>query len=159
MYPEDYEGWDYRNLEAPNGGTERSATTAVWQTFAVFGNAVSTPAPGGRSGGYDRLFMGNSDEIFTSYVYLAEYYQIAEDRSWVLFKIRDEARWHDGAPITAEDAAFSFDKFKAEGFNSPPRIFFDHIDRWEVLSDNRFVIYLKKAARPSGRCLSASALR
>jgi microcin C transport system substrate-binding protein len=30
-----------------------------------------------------------------------------EDRRWVVFTLRPEARWHDGSPITAEDVAWS----------------------------------------------------
>jgi microcin C transport system substrate-binding protein len=33
--------------------------------------------------------------------------EMPEDRSWVVFTLRPEARWHDGTPITAEDVAWS----------------------------------------------------
>ena len=32
-----------------------------------------------------------------------------EDRSWVAFTLRPQARWHDGTPITVDDVIFTFD--------------------------------------------------
>ena len=144
LYGPDYSHWGYRNPEAPDGGHRQAASQVIWQTFANFGNTLANSAPG--SQGYDRLFISNADELYTAYVYLGEYYQIAEDRSWVLFKIRDDARWHDGTAITADDVAFSYDKAQEEGFSVLQSAFFAHIDSWQVLDGNRFFIALK----PSG---------
>ena len=38
-----------------------------------------------------------------------------DDRSWVAFTLRPEARWHDGTPITVEDVIFSLDALKNHG--------------------------------------------
>ena len=38
-----------------------------------------------------------------------------EDRSWVAFNLRPEARWHDGQPVTVDDVIFSFDTLKTKG--------------------------------------------
>ena len=38
-----------------------------------------------------------------------------EDRSWVAFELRPEARWHDGQPMTADDVIFSFERLKTKG--------------------------------------------
>src|SRR5262245_34540104 len=34
------------------------------------------------------------------------------DFSWVTYRLRPEAKWHDGRPVTAEDVIFSFEAFK-----------------------------------------------
>ena len=41
--------------------------------------------------------------------------QTPADRSWVAFKLRPEARWHDGKPITADDVVWSFETLLAKG--------------------------------------------
>jgi len=46
---------------------------------------------------------------------LAETVRTPEDRSWVEFKLRDNARWHDGKEITADDVIFSFETLVAKG--------------------------------------------
>ena len=40
------------------------------------------------------------DEPSTSYGLIAEWASYPADYSSVTFKLRDEARWHDGKPIT-----------------------------------------------------------
>ena len=37
------------------------------------------------------------------------------DRSWVAFTLREEARWHDGRPVTVEDVVFSVELLKTKG--------------------------------------------
>ena len=142
LYDADYSHWGYRNPEAPNGGDIRQSSSVVWQTFQGFGDGLGQLAPGIRSNTYDTLFTSNSDELFTAYVYLAEYYQMAQDRSWILFKVRDDAHWWDGTPVRAEDIAFSYTKFKDEGFAGLQDNFFAFIDDWQVLDDNRFFVRL-----------------
>ncbi|MEM8752561.1 MAG: extracellular solute-binding protein, partial [Pseudomonadota bacterium] len=48
------------------------------------------------------------DEGSTQYGLLAEWFEYPEDYSWSAFRLREGARWHDGAPITVEDVIFSF---------------------------------------------------
>ena len=46
------------------------------------------------------------------YGLLAEQVAHPEDRSFVNFRLRTDARWHDGKPITPDDVIFSFNMFK-----------------------------------------------
>ncbi len=41
---------------------------------------------------------------------LAESWDISEDRKTITFHLRKNARWHDGVPVTAEDAKFTYEK-------------------------------------------------
>src|SRR3546814_20460957 len=38
-----------------------------------------------------------------------------DDRSWVAFTLRPEARWHDGKPVTVEDVIWSLEALKQHG--------------------------------------------
>ena len=140
LYGPDYEQLAYLNPDAPRGGDPVRANSVVWQTFNPFGSGLGQPAPASRGNTYDTLFAGNADELFTAYAYLAEYYQLAEDRSWILFKIRDDATWWDGTPVRASDVAFTIEKQGAEGFPGLVSSVIDKIDSTEVLDERRILI-------------------
>ena len=52
------------------------------------------------------LYDPSGDEPASSYGLIAKSVEYAENRSWVVFNLRPEARFHDGRPITASDVAF-----------------------------------------------------
>ena len=54
------------------------------------------------------------DEVSTEYGLLAEAVSYPDDRSSVTYRLRANARWQDGKPVTPEDVIFSFDTFKNE---------------------------------------------
>lgn len=110
-YGPEFEHFDYVNPNAPNGGTLRLAATGTFDTFNPF-NAKGTPGP---SAGIETLMVSSDDEPFTEYCLICETVEWPEDRSWVTFHLRPEARWHDGEPITPEDVIFSLDKLRTEG--------------------------------------------
>jgi microcin C transport system substrate-binding protein len=64
---------------------------------------------------YDSLLAGSADEIDSAYGLIAERIEYPEDRSWAIFHMRPEARFADGAPITAEDVVFTLDILKSQG--------------------------------------------
>jgi microcin C transport system substrate-binding protein len=59
---------------------------------------------------YDTLLTSSSDEPTTYYGLLAQTLEFPEDYSWVVFNLREGARWHDGKPVTAYDVVFSYTK-------------------------------------------------
>ena len=58
---------------------------------------------------YDSLFTPSPDEPSTQYGLIAECASYPDDYSSVTFKLRPEAKFHDGQPITPDDVIFSFD--------------------------------------------------
>jgi microcin C transport system substrate-binding protein len=52
------------------------------------------------------------DEISTEYGLLAEAVMYAPDYSWAKFRLRPEAKWHDGEPVTADDVVWSLEQWK-----------------------------------------------
>ena len=119
-YPKDFTHFDYVNPNAPQGG---KLTLSKTGTFTTFNPLVlkGTAAPGIRGGSYGRgyiyesLMARSQDEAFSLYGLLAKSVDLSEDRSQITFNIRDEARWSDGHPLTAEDVAFSVDLYKTKG--------------------------------------------
>ena len=54
------------------------------------------------------------DEVSTEYGLLAEAVSYPDDRSSVTYRLRANARWHDGKPVTPDDVICSFEALKAE---------------------------------------------
>ena len=73
------------------------------------------------------------DEVATSYGLLAEAAAHPDDFSYVIYRLRANARWHDGKPVTPADVIFSFDALKK---NSPMySAYYVHITKCEQVGD------------------------
>ena len=64
---------------------------------------------------FETLTTGSSDEAFTEYGLLAESIEWPDDRSWVSYTLREEARWHDGKKITSDDVVWTFNTLMEKG--------------------------------------------
>jgi microcin C transport system substrate-binding protein len=64
---------------------------------------------------FESLLESSADEPFTMYGLIAESITVPEDRSWVIFTLRPQARWHDGTSITVDDVIWSFNTLKTKG--------------------------------------------
>ena len=117
-YGPDFKHFDYVNPNAPKGGSVREHAIGAYDSFNAF-IIKGRPAAGFRQLGaglvYETLLTSSSDEAFTEYGLIAESVEMPEDRSWVAFTLRQEARWHDGKPITVEDVIYSFETLKGKG--------------------------------------------
>ena len=60
---------------------------------------------------YDTLLVPALDEVSSSYGLPAEV-SFSEDFSTISYRMRADAKWHDGTSITPEDVIFSFAIFK-----------------------------------------------
>ena len=104
-YPPGFAHFDYVNPNAPKGGT-----LVLPITYAM--DSVSPPhKPPGYFRSYDHLLERAGDELSGYYGSLAESVALSADRRTLVFRLRPEARWHDGTPITATDVKFSLDTF------------------------------------------------
>ncbi len=120
-YPANFPHFDYANPDAPKGGTF-NFSPPNWlynqnpQTFNTLNSYVPKgDAPPRMELCFDTLMNSALDEPDGLYGLLAESVTISEDRNSFEFMMRPEARFHDGSPLTAEDAAFSYLLLKAEG--------------------------------------------
>lgn len=53
---------------------------------------------------------------------LARDYEISEDKRTYTFYLREDAKWHDGEPLTASDVYFTFNILKDPQYKSPLRL-------------------------------------
>jgi peptide/nickel transport system substrate-binding protein len=74
------------------------------------------------------------------------------------FRLRDDARWHDGRPVTADDVRFAWEEDRAARPGSEARLVAERVDRVEAQSD-RIVRFVYRAnERWDGYALAARAL-
>ncbi len=110
-YQPGFRHFDYVNPAAPKGGTLRVAVQGTFDSFNPFipkGNA-------GAGNPYESLLASSADEPFTQYGLIAETIEVPRDRSWAIFTLRPQARWHDGKPITVDDVIWSLETLKTRG--------------------------------------------
>lgn len=112
-YAADFTHLDYANVDAPKGGTLRLAAIGTYDSFNRF--VIKGRAAAGINMIYETLMQRVWDEPFTLYGLIAESIETPEDRSWVAFTLREEARFSDGSPITVEDVIFSWETIRTQG--------------------------------------------
>ena len=112
-YGPDFTQFDYVDPNAPKGGTLVLGDEGSFDSFNPY--ILKGVAASGASLPFETLTVQSLDEPFSEYGLIAETILVPEDRSWVEFRLRPEARWHDGQPITVDDVIFSFETLTKKG--------------------------------------------
>jgi microcin C transport system substrate-binding protein len=112
QYPEGFRHFAYVNPNAPKGGAVRQVAFGTYDNFNLVVAGVKGSLAGGIDLILDTLMVSALDEVSTEYGLLAEAVSYPADFSTVTYRLRAEARWHDGKPVTPEDVIFSFEAFK-----------------------------------------------
>ena len=106
--PPDFVSLPHVNADAPKGGRIVFGEPGGFDSFNPY--ILNGSAPWGLGLFTIETLMGRSiDEPFTLYGLLAESVETDEDRKWVEFTLRPEARFADGSPVTVEDVMWSFE--------------------------------------------------
>jgi microcin C transport system substrate-binding protein len=115
-YPADFKNFAYVNPDAAKGGTFSLVGWGGVTTFNSLNNFIlKGDAAQGLELLFDSLMTRAADEPDAVYGLVAESAEVADDRMSVTFKLRPEAKFNDGSPITADDVVFSFDALKTMG--------------------------------------------
>ncbi len=104
-YKPDFTHFDYVNPDAPKGGKLRQVAYGSFDSlnpYSLKGEARVTTVN-------ETLFVRSFDEPSTQYGLLAEGVSFPEDISSATFRLRAEAHFHDGKPVTPEDVIWSFE--------------------------------------------------
>ncbi len=119
-YASDFTHFDYVNADAPKGGRLSMIGTAGLITFnSLNGFILKGDAAQGLGYLFDTLMVPAQDEPDSMYGLVAKSVELADDRASVTFYLREEARFADGTPLTAQDVVNSFTLLKEKGH---PRI-------------------------------------
>ncbi len=112
--PPDFVSLPYANPDAPKGGRVVTGNVGGFDSLNPF--ILRGTPPWQLADLTHETLMGRSwDEPFTLYGLLAESVETDEDRTWVEFTLRPEARFSDGAPVTIEDVIWSYETLGTAG--------------------------------------------
>lgn len=112
-YPAGFRNFSYVNPAAPKGGDVRLDAIGSYDSFNGFIVKGQSAIAMGLI--YDSLMTSSLDEPFSEYCLLCESVEMPENRSWVAFTLRADAKWHDGQPITVEDVIWTFNTLREKG--------------------------------------------
>ena len=110
-YPPGFTHFDYVNPDAPKGGEIRLVSNLRLSTFDKYNPfTIRGAAPAYLSQlMFDSLLAGSLDEEGAGYGLLAEDVAVAPDGLSATFKLRKNARFHNGDPVLAQDVKHSYD--------------------------------------------------
>lgn len=113
-YGPQFQHFEYANPRAPKEGEIRLGATGTFDSLnpLLYPGQVPTTV---RELVFDTLLVRSGDEPAAYYGLLAETVSLSEDRLSVNFKLRSQARWRDGTPVTAADVAFTFTTLLEQG--------------------------------------------
>ena len=134
----DFTHYQHADLRALKGGTLRQAQLGSFDSlnpFSIRGNAARNI----RERVFESLLDRNYDEAFSLYGLLAESVSTAEDRSSVTFRLRPQARFSDGVPVTAADVAFTLELLKTQG-RPNHRYYYGKVESFEITDDRTITL-------------------
>jgi microcin C transport system substrate-binding protein len=123
-YPPDYPHFSYVNPDAPKGGEISIALSGSFDSMnpytrkgraAALSTVMYESLLGEMLAGSGSLPADNYRELYGLLAHTIEY---PEDKSWVIFHMRPEARFSDGTPVTAHDVLFSHNLLLDQGLKS-----------------------------------------
>jgi microcin C transport system substrate-binding protein len=124
-YLTDFEHFEYVNPQAPKGGS--ISTTPVYLPGTTFDSFNGFILKGDEAAGlkfetndggsllFDSLLIQAWDEPDAMYGLVAYEVEYPPDRSWITFRLRSEAKFHDGSPLEAKDVVYSVNLLKEKG--------------------------------------------
>jgi microcin C transport system substrate-binding protein len=132
-YPADFKRFDYVNPDAPKGGVARMISIGTFDNFNVAVAGVKGSIAPAANLIYETLMARSQDEVATEYGLLAEAASHPDDFAWVIYRLRKEARWHDGKPVTPEDVIFSIEALKK--YSPMYASYYGHVQKVEKIGE------------------------
>ena len=114
-YPPDFEHFSYVNPDAPKGGTYSTFDLGSFDSLNHYARKGDRAWTDVLPLLQDTLMVRAADEPDAMYGLLALGARVLDDGMSVEFKLRPEARFEDGSPVTAEDVVFSFEALRTKG--------------------------------------------
>ena len=141
-YPEGFVAFDYVNPKAPKGGELRLVSNLRVSTFDKYNPfTMKGSAPAYLSDMlFDSLLAGSLDETAAGYGLLASDIEVAAGGLSATFRLRPEARFHNGDPVLAADVKHSFDTLTGPHTSPAYKTLLEDVAAAEVV-DERTVRY------------------
>lgn len=145
-YPEDYSHFDYVNPDAPKGGEISLNVVGTFDSMHPYtrkgrAGALSTIMYESLLGEGTGGSSAPADVYGEYYCLLCERLEYPETKDWVIFYMREDARFSDGTAVTAHDIAFSHNLLLDEGLQSYRDFVRRQIPKVEVIDDHTIKFY------------------
>ncbi len=145
-YPADYPYFNYVNPDAPKGGEISISTLGTFDSMNPYsrkgrGGVLSTIMYESLLGDGVGGEAAPADVYGESYCLLCESIEYPESKDWVIFKMRPEARFSNGDPVTAHDIEFSHNLLLDQGLQSYADAVRKRIPKVEVIDDYTIKFY------------------
>lgn len=136
-YPPDFKHFDYVNPNAPKGGKLRLAAVGTFDSLNPY--IIKGDPAGGLGYITETLTTQSLDEVGGEYGLIAQSIYYPGDHSSVSYKLRPEARWHDGVPVSAEDVIFGFNFLKET--NPRYQFYYKNVAKVEKTGDGEVTFF------------------
>jgi microcin C transport system substrate-binding protein len=133
-YPAGFKHFEYVNPNAPKAGVARQIAIGTFDNFNTAVAGVKGSLAAGMELIYETLSVSALDEVSSEYGLLSEAVSFPPDFSSVSYRLRPQARWHDGKPITPEDVIFSFESLKK--YSPQLSAYYRHVTKAEKTGDH-----------------------
>ena len=142
-YEPNFSHFDYVRKDAPKGGRIRLFAIGSFDSLNPY--SYKGDAFGGAANN-ETLLTSALDEPSSEYGLIASGVKHAADYSTVTFKLRPQARFHDGSPITPEDVIWSLEALKAS--HPAYNFYYKNVEKGEQTGDHEVtLIFSEKGNR------------
>jgi microcin C transport system substrate-binding protein len=128
-YPAGFGHFEYVNPDSPKGGTAQQIAVGTFDNFNLVVAGVKGSLAAGVDLIYETLLVSSLDEVSSGYGLLAEAVSFPPDFSSASYRLREQAKWHDGTSVTPDDVIFSFEAFK--GYSPQLSAYYRHVTKAE----------------------------
>ena len=146
-YPSGFKQFDYVNASAPKGGAARLIVLGTYDNFNMVVAGVKGTLFAGIGLIHDTLLVPALDEVSSEYGLLAEAVSYPDDFSSATYRLRAQAKWHDGKPVTPDDVIFSFNAFKK--FSPQAAAEYRHVVKAEKTGDREITFTFDGPGNPA----------
>ena len=145
-YPKNFTQFAYTSADGVKGGTLVLHDIGSYDKMNPFTLKGEAPLAL-ESLVYEPLAVASLDEPFSQYGLLAVDIEVAADRKSVIFTLDPRAKFSSGAPVTAEDVAFTLETLKSDKVHPSYNYYYQDIEGAEILAPNKVRMHFKKANR------------
>jgi peptide/nickel transport system substrate-binding protein len=133
----------YTEPETPGGTFIDSNTSDIQTVHPFLAEEATSLSIAGLI--FEQLIGGDVRTGQPSPTGLADSWEIAPDGVTYTFHLNEEAKWHDGVDITADDVEFSLDALANPDTGSVyTGTFVDSVESWRAIDDNTFEVVAKE---------------
>ncbi|CUH38230.1 nickel ABC transporter, nickel/metallophore periplasmic binding protein [Jannaschia seosinensis] len=130
------EPFSYVNVDAPKGGEISLSALGTFDSFNM-STRKGNPEPTASDVFYDTMMIAAADDPYAIYCLLCTTVEYPESLDWVVVNLRDDVRFTDGTPMTAEDMKFTIDLYLTQGIAEFRNVFTRYYDSVEVTAPHQ----------------------